>query len=125
MELRTRTLSYIRQPFVLQEAKVPFVGAPVHLALHLGRMLLLSDTVAEIRRGGDIRPTGGDSLYICPDSCQLIPLYRWQASRLITLPQPVNSLVVLGFVCADKRDLRELWEASMVQPPLWEMSWNQ
>ncbi|KAG7244514.1 hypothetical protein INR49_030166 [Caranx melampygus] len=37
----------------------------------------------------------------------------WQASRRITLPPPVNSPVVLSFVHADKRDLRELWEASM------------
>ena len=42
---------------------------------------------------------GEDSLYIRPSS------YRWQASRRIALPRPVNSPVVLSFVHADKRDL--------------------
>lgn len=49
---------------------------------------------------------------------------RWQASRCITLPQPVNSPAVQSFVHTDKRDLRELWEAAVVRPTLWEMSRN-
>lgn len=40
-----------------------------HLALHFGRRLLLSDTVAGIRWGGEIWLTGEDSLYIRPISC--------------------------------------------------------
>lgn len=51
----------------------------------------------------------------CPPPLPSPPPYRWQASRRITLPQPVNSPVVPSFVCANKRDLRELWEASMVR----------
>lgn len=44
---------------------------------------------------------GEDFPSIQPARCCPVP-HRWQASRRITLPQPVNSPVVLGFVCADK-----------------------
>lgn len=73
------------------------------LAFHLERRLLLSDTVAGMRWGGEIWHTREESLSIRPASRHPVPPHRWQASRRITLPPPVIRAVVLSFVCADKR----------------------
>lgn len=71
--VRIRALSCIRQPFVLQETEVPLVSVGVRSAFHLGRRLLLSDTVAGIRWGGEIWHPGDDSLSIRPVSCRPVP----------------------------------------------------
>lgn len=87
----------------------PPIGAGLLLAFHWGRRLLLGDIVAWIRLEGEIWHRG-EAVSYHPVPPQMAGQQAHQFTLVCQRP------VVQSFVCAYKRDQRELSEVSTVSP---------